>query len=324
MIVVGLTSCNGIGKQDTRVVNAEAKENNDDERNGSEATHETKDRDPDQTVRYFSELVAHWNQAINLRDQSRMEYLFGPIVFFYTKELPGKEAARQKVETASSDPSWSQQIISDVEVEKLDDGSVKTSFTKQSQSKNGTHTYRAYLVWKKFGDGWKIRRESDLLTDKNVRKKDIKIPSYAIRGDFDGDGMIDNLWMEALYDDDCYIIGKAKLRSDNEALDGRLAWEATRGVILINLGRLTHRPQDFLGAMPDYDSNWESFFTYVYYNGRWKELISPFTIWEGNEDYYRVVRPRSGRKDYVGIYFNNMEDPDNGFENSYKELKVNL
>ena len=264
--------------------------------------------------------VEKWNEATNLRDQKSLEKLFAPEVHFYTLDVPGAEAATQKVERATADPTWGQKIISDVDIEELGDGTYKTSFTKQSESGNGTHTYRAYLIWENINGNWYIVRESDLLTDKN-QEKHVKIPADAISGDFDGDGKTDHLWIEAKYDKDDYIQGKAKMRSDNKALDG-LTFEATRGVMLENLGKLKDSKTDFLGVVPQYDSSWTQYYTYVFSNGKWKQPIDAFSFWEGNEDYKRVKKPKSGRPGYVGIYFNDMSDPENGFTPTYKEVKL--
>lgn len=266
--------------------------------------------------------VEKWNEAINLRDQKSLEKLFAPQVYFYTLELSGVEAARQKVERANSDPTWGQKIISDIDIDVLDNGSFKTSFTKQSDSSKGTHTYRAYLIWENINGNWVIVKESDLLTDQN-QEKHSKIPDNAISGDFDGDGKTDHLWIEAKYDKNDYIQGKAKLRSDNKALEG-LTFEATRGIVLKNLGKLTDSKIDFLGVVPQFDSSWSGYYTYVFSNSKWVQPISEFTIWEGDEDYKRVKKPESGRPGYVGIYFNDMSDPENGFTQSYKEQKLNL
>lgn len=270
----------------------------------------------------LTKTVEKWNEATNLRDQKSLEKLFADQVYFYTLELSGTEAARQKVERANSDPTWSQKIISDIDIDFLEDGSVKTSFTKQSDSSKGTHTYRAYLIWEKVGSKWFIIKESDLLTDQN-QEKHSKIPDNAISGDFDGDGKTDHVWIEARYDDGDYIIGKAKLRSDNKALEG-LTFEATRGVGIENLGRLSDSQIDFLGVIPAYDSSFTQYYTYVFSNGRWIKPIPEFSYWENDDDTKRVVKPKSGRYGYVGIYFNDLDDPDNGFKLTYKEVKLNL
>ena len=266
--------------------------------------------------------VEKWNEGVNLRDQKALEKLFAPQVFFYTQVIPGTEAARQKVERASADPTWSQKIISDIETEDMGDGIYKTTFTKQSESSKGTHTYRAYLTWEKINGKWLITKESDLLTDRN-QESNMKIPADAISGDFDGDGKREHLWIEAKYDDEGYIKGVAKLRSDNKALEG-LSWNATRGVTLENLGKISDSKKDFLGVVPEFDSSWSQFYTYVFSNGKWKQPLEAFTIWEGDEDYKRVTKAKSGTPGYVGIYFNNMNDPENGFTTSYKEQKLIL
>lgn len=270
----------------------------------------------------LEEGVKLWNEGVNLRDQKTLEKQFAPQVYFYTFEVPGVEAARQKVERAMEDPTWNQEIISDIDIEELEDGTFKTTFTKQSESSKGTHTYRAYLIWENINGKWVIVKESDLLTDRNQEKHN-KIPANAISGDFDGDGNPDHLWIEAKYDNDDYIIGVAKLRSDNKKLEG-LTWKATRGVVLKNLGKLSDSKIDFLGVVPQYDSTWTQYYTYVFSNGKWTQPLDSFSIWEGDEDYKRVKKAKSGLPGYVGIYSNDINDPENGFPQSYKEVRINF
>lgn len=267
------------------------------------------------------EVVNRWNKSLNLRDENISMSVFADEVFFYTKTLSAAECTRARINAAMSDPTWEQSIISDISLETNDDGSVMATFTKQSSGKKGKHTYPAYLILKKYGEDWKIIHESDKLTDRNVTKKRARIPSDAIRGDFDGDGKIDRVWIEGKYDSEGYALGPMRLRSDNEALNN-LAWDdATRGVTLVNLGDLNGTNRDFLGAIPLYDSTWTVFRTYAFKEGKWKSVVPEFVIWMGNEDINRVWK--SSRKGYVVISTNDMADTDNCFDNTTREVRLN-
>lgn len=128
-------------------------------------------KETDNRQAMFDDLVEKWNTSVNLRDEQLSESLYGPKVRMYTKDMKGKEASDLRIQTATADPTWNQKIISDITLTDEPDGIVKTSFTKQSTSSKGQHTYRAYLIWKKFGDKWLIIKESDTLTDQNINKK---------------------------------------------------------------------------------------------------------------------------------------------------------
>ena len=123
---------------------------------------------------YFKGKVEEWNNSLNMRDEYTWRRIFAPTVFFYTKQLSIDEVVKQKNKALDAEPSWRQEIISDVIAVKNDDGTVDTYFTKQSHSDKGVHTYEAYLVWREIDGQWKIIRESDPITDHNVAKRRAK------------------------------------------------------------------------------------------------------------------------------------------------------
>lgn len=270
-------------------------------------------------------VVEQWNQSLNLRDAQMSAEVYAPYVNFYSQNLSAQKCVDMRINLAKADPTWHQEIISDIYLNRQDDESVLANFTKQSNSKKGIHTYPAYLILKKYDNGWKVVTESDKLTDKNLAKPhkrtSRKVPDDAIRGDFDGDGKIDRVWIEAKYDSDGYAIGTSHLRSDNPALEG-LTWESPRGVFIMNVGDLNNSNRDFLGAVPICDSTWRMFETYGYKNGKWAEALSPFSVWTGDDDYHRIWK--SSRKGYVVISYNDMSDLEQGFESRTEEVKLNF
>lgn len=223
------------------------------------------------------EVVEQWNSSLNYRDLKKSKEVFADKVIFYTQAMSGDKVSELRIETASKDPSWQQSIVTDIEIWNLGDGLMVAAFTKQSNSNKGIHTYPAYLYLRQINGDWRIVKESDKVTDINIAKKKNAIPSDAIRGDFDGDGTIDHVWIEGKYDDEGYTIGKMRLRSENKNLDG-LTWEAPRGVFLANVGDLNNSNRDFLGAIPLYDSNWTIYEVYGWKDGKWKSVLEPFSI----------------------------------------------
>lgn len=269
----------------------------------------------------IKKVVQQWNSSLNNRDSKKSLAVFADKVQFYTQEVSAEKATKLRIELAEKDPSWHQSIVTDIEIVDLGDGIKEASFTKQSNSQKGIRSYPAYLCLKKINGEWKIIKESDKVTDRNVSEEKVSVPADAIRGDFDGDGAIDYVWIDGSYDNEGYAKGALRLRSNRPSLDG-MSWSATRGVALVNLGDLNNSNRDFLGAVPFYDSNWTSYEVFGWKNGKWKPVIDSFSVWMGDEDMNRVWK--SDRKGYVEIKLHDMAaDPDNMFEPQYKTVKLN-
>lgn len=160
-----------------------------------------------------------------------------------------------------------------------------------------------------------------------VKKSTNIVKSPVVTGDFDGDGKPDRIWTEGRYDRDGYAVGNIKLCSDNPKLGG-MTWSGIMGVDLSNLGRLGEGAADLLGVIPYAISTWCEFNTYVFSGGKWRAALEPFTVWLGDEEApLGVVKAKSGRKGFVGVYFNDMdaddEEMEKMFERKYKELQLN-
>lgn len=119
----------------------------------------------------IEEVIGKWNESLNLRDGNMSEGVFGSTVNFYGTDMSGKDASDRRIAKTVEDPTWNQEIISDIDYTDLADGSVKAYFTKKSTDSKGTKTYRAYLVLENQNGEWKVVKESDDLTDKNLQKK---------------------------------------------------------------------------------------------------------------------------------------------------------
>ena len=157
----------------------------------------------------------------------------------------------------------------------------------------------------------------------NVRKDAVpvenlkNVPQDAVRGDFDGDGKIDNVWVDAEFLDD-YAITPLRLKSDNPVLNG-LTWQkGLMGVTLVNLGDLNGSNRDFLGAIPYGMSTWCNFETYAFKDGTWREVIDRFLIWEGDENHQRVYR--GDNPGTVYILYNNLDGED--FDTHQKQVTL--
>ena len=132
------------------------------------------------------------------------------------------------------------------------------------------------------------------------------IDKEIIMGDFDGDGEYENIWIEGKLDSDGMAVTPFVLKSDNPKFDG-LSWDAPYGVMLYNLGKLDNSDKDFIGAIPEAMSNWESYHVYRF-NGKWKEMIEPFSVYMESDLNGRVEQSRI--PGYVRIYENDMSSDD--------------
>lgn len=132
------------------------------------------------------------------------------------------------------------------------------------------------------------------------------IDKEIILGDFDGDGEYENIWIEGKLGSDGMVVTPFVLKSDNSKFDG-LSWDAPYGVVLYNLGRLDNSEKDFIGAIPESMSNWESYHVYRF-NGKWKEVIEPFSIYMESDLNGRVEKSRI--PGYLRIYENDMSSYD--------------
>lgn len=264
------------------------------------------------------DIVRRWNESLNRRDRKMSYSVYAPEVFFYTTTLPAGECVAKRIDMAEKDPSWHQEIISDIEVTDFGNGLMQANFIKESRSSKGTHQYPSYLELRKTDGKWRIVKESDKVTDRNVQTRNI--PEDAVRGDFDGDGEIDHLWISAKYDSEGYAITKLTLESDNPALAGYSWNKGLMGVMLVNLGDLNHSHRDFLGAIPHAISTWCNYETLGFKDGYWKNVLPVFTVHLDLDDEKRVFP--STRRGFVTIKENIMGS-DDPFTPSYTEMRLN-
>lgn len=263
-------------------------------------------------------LLKEWDKAINESDYEVQSQLFAPTVFFYTAEMSVDKVIENRKSLFAKHPDFAQYVKGTPTVTRLDSGDLKVSFVKHCLQNGNGKDYPSYLVFSKIYGQWKITKESDEVTDRNVQKRKVKVPPSAITGDFDGDGKKESVWVEGKKDSEGFYISKAILKSDNPAIGG-LAWDNSySGVELINVGKLDGGNRDYLGTIPFAYSTWCSYKLYVFRDGKWKMAIEPFTVWVGDDNYYRVFKDPK-RKGNVIIVSNDMEAVDDDFAKEIKQ-----
>lgn len=122
----------------------------------------------------IKELVNRWNQTLNDADPSAIE-LYADRVKYYTAERTARQIVDGRVAAVKKDRRFSQLLMDDISLTKYPNGLIRAKFTKMCTDKSGMHEYPAYLVFQKFGDTWKIIKESDKVTDDNIEAREREI-----------------------------------------------------------------------------------------------------------------------------------------------------
>jgi hypothetical protein len=146
----------------------------------------------------FNILVQDWNKAHSSKDVSVFSNLFNNTVLFYGTQMDKNSCIENKLSLFKENPDLYQQIYGDIQIVNINNTEVKCSFVKRVTVKQATIDYPSYLIFRKVDENWKIVTEGDLVTDKNLSKtQSVKtnIPNDAIKGDFNGDGILDYMWL---------------------------------------------------------------------------------------------------------------------------------
>lgn len=261
------------------------------------------------------QAVENWRKAHNLRDYALMQQLYADQVKMYGQRLTAAKCVALKREALNKSEEYRLYIDGDIIVENMPDGSMEAYFTKRSEQDSKSHSYEAYLRLRKNSAGqWQIVDESDLTTDRNLKRRAERraanIPADAVAGDFDGDGTMEHLWVTARLDEDGYAETPFTLRCESTQIPA-YSWNSSRGVALCNLGNLGGGKQDYLGAVPYNDSTWCIFYTLVLKDGKWQQAIPSFSVWTGNDNLpLSSFVSRANKPGYVVTMVNDMESED--------------
>lgn len=115
--------------------------------------------------------VEQWSQTLNDKDTEGALKLYADRVWFYTTEYSREQCVAERNTLALHDPRFHQLISSEIEIEPVGNGLMRARFTKIVDTRNGTFTYPSYLIFQKLGGEWQIVKESDKVTDDNIRRR---------------------------------------------------------------------------------------------------------------------------------------------------------
>ena len=117
----------------------------------------------------ISKVATEWNRAHNEVNKDLFSSLYADQVSYYGKDMTGNKAASEKNQLLSNSYKGYVQEISDISVKNTSDGKTQIDFTKKSIFKGKTDSFKAYLVVENVNGVWKIIKESDETTDRNLK-----------------------------------------------------------------------------------------------------------------------------------------------------------
>ena len=123
---------------------------------------------PEQEVK---EMVKLWNKASSNGDLTVLEDMLADKIEYYQSTVSKEYYIKDQKKFFAKNPVYGQVIKGDIDVKPISDTQYKAEFVKEVTTKKGTKDYPSYLVFKKFGNEWKLILESDTVSDANIEKK---------------------------------------------------------------------------------------------------------------------------------------------------------
>lgn len=246
--------------------------------NNKNASKETKD------AATIKALVTDWNKANTTKDVAEFHNLYRDTVLYYGTLMDKSECIENKQSFFKKNPDFHQQIQGDVKLDFTTDTEVQCRFYKRVTIQQKTTDYPAYLVFRKVGKTWKITTEGDRITDKNLSKTKplkVNIPDNATKGDFNGDGVPEYMWLVKPDIDadgmDCVGNCTSYIMFSDPNIPS-ITIENCIGGIPENEGDLNKNGSDEIGLLPAwFTSCWKSYHVWTLNNDKWTDAVKPFS-----------------------------------------------
>jgi ketosteroid isomerase-like protein len=227
-------------------------------------------------------LVQDWNKAHMLKDVGVFSNLYDDLILYYGVQQSKNYSIEKKLSFFKKYPDFYQQIFGDIQIDNISNVEVKCSFVKRVTVNQDTKDYPSYLIFKKNGDHWKIVSEGDLVTDKNLAENKRKIPANAVKGDFNGDGKLDYMWLipPKINTDtevqDCFGNCNSYIKFSDSSIPSIKIENCISGMP-INHGDLNNNGTDEIGLLPGwFNSCWTDYYVWTFINAEWTNAVEPF------------------------------------------------
>lgn len=229
----------------------------------------------------FKRLVQDWNKAHLSKDVGIFSNLYDKSVLFYGTRKDKNSCIENKLSLFKKHPDFYQQVYGDIQIENLINTEIKCNFVKRVTVNQATTDYPSYLIFKKIDGSWKIVTEGDLVTDKNISKhKPIKnIPKDAVKGDFNGDGVLDYMWLipPKIDNDGTDCVGSCicHIKFSDPCIPS-IKVDDCIGGRPDNEGDLNKNGTDEIGLLPHwFTSCWRGYHVWTFLHGKWVNAVMP-------------------------------------------------
>lgn len=113
-------------------------------------------------------LTTLWNDAHNNRDINAFTPLYGSNVLFYGEYLSPSQCTGKKDLVLNSSYDYFEQNLRNIEIIDKENGRIRVNFDKDVKADDLQASYPSYLEFADQNGSWKIVRESDRVTDRNL------------------------------------------------------------------------------------------------------------------------------------------------------------
>lgn len=163
--------------------------------------------------------------------------------------------------------------------------------------------------------------ENDLTNFKNIKYS--KFHAGSINGDFDGDGIIDQVWIEEMgvmempEEDGSTTLTSYRIISDNPNINPIKGNDNIQSLLIENIGNMTKEVKDYVGVREFAQKNVGAYHLIGYMNGEFKSLKS-FQILSADD----ITRIKKGSKEGYVIICKDIYNEEGNIDHIYEEVKL--